>query len=92
MPRWPQATFQNHIQDVISKPSLEEPKLYVEMAVLQAACMFAGGRTETTLTPIKVPGIRMWWVKGEGLYFTCKHQEGMIPSTNVKVVYFEKAK
>jgi len=92
MPRWPQATSPNQTQAETSKPNCEESKTYVEMAVLQAACLFAGGRTETTLTSIKVPGIRMWWVKGEGLYFTCKHQEGMIPSTNVKIVYFEKIK
>lgn len=63
----------------------------VDMALLQASAMIPGtGKTESTLNAVKVPGIKMLWIRGEGLLVNCKGKESLIPSTNVKIVHFAK--
>lgn len=68
----------------ISLPSL------IETAVLHSAVMFPGtGRTESTLNSIKIPGIQMEWIKQEGLMVEVGKRRYLIPSANVKIVYFK---
>jgi hypothetical protein len=69
---------------------IEAPKKQVSTAILHSACLFAGGRTESTLNHVKVPGIEMWWVPNEGLHFKVKSQVGIVPAANVKIVYFSE--
>jgi hypothetical protein len=63
----------------------------IDTVVLHQACMFAGGRTESTLNTVKVPGIKMWWSENlNGLLFTIKNmQKGFIPAPAVKILYFK---
>ena len=46
--------------------------------------MFAGGKTESTLNQVKIPGIEMMWLEKEGLFFVVGHQSGLIPAAAVK--------
>lgn len=75
-------------------PTKETPidnKIKVDTAILQAAASFPGsGRTESTLNSVKIPGIQMFWLKGEGLLVSVKGKESFIPDTNVKIVHFMK--
>jgi hypothetical protein len=65
----------------------------IESAVLHQACMFAGGRTESTMNAAKIPGLTMHWITGEGLFFDIKNknitQHGFIPAAAVKIVYYK---
>jgi hypothetical protein len=65
-----------------------EKKMTVKLAMLHSATMLPGGATEATLSETKTPGIKMLWIKGEGLLLTLRNQECFIPSAAVKVVHF----
>jgi hypothetical protein len=68
---------------------LIEGAIPIDNAVLHAACLFAGGRTESTLTQVKVPGILLYWKPGDALYFKVKEQVGCIPAAGVKICNFK---
>lgn len=61
----------------------------VTHAELQSAVR-VGLKTETNLNATKIPGVKMYWVKGEGLLCESKNEQVFIPSTNVKFVHFPK--
>lgn len=73
------------------KPHGMDPESHpaVDTAILHTAEMFAGGRTESTLNAVKVPGLFMYWIRPEGLFYKCKGQEGLIPAGNVRRVVFK---
>lgn len=62
-------------------------KMEVEHAALHSAVMFAA-RTGDTWNEAKVRGIKMLWVKGEGLLLGLNGQEMLVPAANVKAVIF----
>lgn len=60
----------------------------VTSAELHSATRFVG-KTESTLSQVKLPGVKMWWVPNEGLLVHHSNQKMLIPSANVKVAYLD---
>ncbi len=67
----------------------EDLGIPVEIAFLQAGTQLPGGRLETTLSTHRVPGIKMYWQKQEGLLVDIGGKRGLIPSANFKIVHFK---
>lgn len=65
-------------------PALPE----VESAVLHSAIMI-GGKTEAHLGQNKLPGVKLGWVRGEGLSIEYKGKNCLVPSAGLKAVYFK---
>jgi len=59
-------------------------------AYLHAPVMLPGGQTEGSLTQIKLPGIKLFWLRGEGLIVQHKNQKALIPAANVAIAYVDE--
>jgi len=66
----------------------KEDHKVVKHAELHSDVRF-GGLTLTTLNHAKAPGIKMVWIKSEGLVLSFKGRSIFVPSTNVKFIEFE---
>jgi hypothetical protein len=59
----------------------------VTSAHIHSAGMLPGGRNETTLNEMKVPGIKMAYGIGEGVFIKVKNSKtSLIPTANFKII------
>ena len=61
----------------------------VKTAFLHKAIM-VGGKTEATITNIKVPGVKMSFAPGKGLFITYKGEDHFVPDAAINHLLFEK--
>jgi hypothetical protein len=73
----------------MAKEAKEAKELQVVTAAeLHAAVRFVG-KMETNLSTVKLPGVQMWWIPGEGLMVHYSGKKQLIPAAGVKVAYLD---
>lgn len=78
------------LQSTDTTPKADEP-LVVTLAQLQAPVMLPGGFTENNLSSVKIRGIKMFWIKGEGILVRMDgFPDSFVPAMNVKLVVMAK--
>lgn len=61
-----------------------KPKVVIS-AYLHKAAMLPSGQTESSLTQQRLPGIKMYWARSEGLIVIYKNHKSIIPAANVAI-------
>lgn len=75
----------------VTYSNLDPITFAVDTAMLHSSIMIPGtGRTESTLNQVKVPGIKMEWIRNEGLLIEARGRKTLIPSANVKCAHLKK--